>query len=238
MPSFGAYHGATVQGHDEYKLWVGFCITSIPVAVIVWGLILWSLAFYRRKRGDTTIPRQFSEHYFIEVVYVTIPILIVAVMFYFTVVTENEVDAVAAHPAEIVHVTAYQWGWRFHYEGTPVIVQTDGEPTLLAGLPTSPQYPQLVLPEGEATQIILTSNDVVHGFYVAAFNFSRYALPGVTNVFDLTPNQTGVFPGRCTQYCGLYHAEMLFSVRVLPDKAFHTWLAKKTSTAAHQGATS
>ena len=73
------------------------------------------------------------------------------------------------------------------------------------------------------------SADVVHGFYIPAFNFSRYALPGVTNNFDFTPVRTGVFAGHCAQYCGLYHAEMLFSVRVVKPGAFQAWLSAQSA---------
>ena len=75
--------------------------------------------------------------------------------------------------------------------------------------------PQMVVPVGQTVQITLVSDDVIHGFYVRDFNFSRYALPGVTNLFDLNVLHTGTYNGQCTQICGLYHSEMLFSVRAV-----------------------
>ena len=66
-----------------------------------------------------------------------------------------------------------------------------------------------MLPSGQTTQITLVSQDVIHGFYVPEFNFSRYAQPGVTNKFDLTPVASSTpkdYRGQCTQLCGLYHA--------------------------------
>jgi cytochrome c oxidase subunit 2 len=237
-PTFGAFRGATTQGHDEFKLWVGFAIAGIAVAAIVWGLIFWAIARYRRK-GDE-IPRQFHEHIPLEIIYTTLPIIIIGVLFYFTVVTENEVDAVSSHPNEIVHVLAYRWGWRFSYYGQNnksqgVMIQTAAEPKLLAQPATSSQYPQLVIPEGETVRIVLNSADVVHGFYIPAFNFSRYALPGVTNVFDFTPTQIGVFRGQCSQYCGLYHSEMLFSVKVVSPGAFTKWVSSQQITQNQPG---
>jgi cytochrome c oxidase subunit 2 len=134
------------------------------------------------------------------------------------VVTENEVDAVSNSPSEIVHVLAYRWGWQFTYDAgngrsQGVLIKTAAEPKLLAQPCTSNEYPQLVLPKGETVRIVLTSADVIHGFYIQEFNFSRYAQPGVTNEFDFTPTTLGVFTGQCSQYCGLYHSEMIFSVR-------------------------
>jgi cytochrome c oxidase subunit 2 len=76
------------------------------------------------------------------------------------------------------------------------------------------------------------SADVVHTFYVPAFNFGRQALPGVTNHFDFTPVKTGVFAGHCATYCGLYHSEMLFSVAVVSPNAFGSWLKAQSSSGA------
>ena len=59
--------------------------------------------------------------------------------------------------------------------------------------------PQMVVPVGQTVQITLVSDDVIHGFYLRDFNFSRYALPGVTNVFDLNVIHTGTYNGQCTQ---------------------------------------
>ncbi len=82
----------------------------------------------------------------------------------------------------------------------------------------------MVLPVGQTVQVTLVSNDVIHGFYVREFNFSRYALPGVSNYFDLDVLHAGTYNGQCTQICGLYHSEMLFSVRAVSPKAFDAWV--------------
>lgn len=225
-PTFGAFRGATVQGHDEFKLWFGTVVAGLVVAAFVWALIFWTIIRYRRR--NESIPRQFHEHTAVEIIYTVLPLLIVLVLFYFTVVTENEEDAIS-HPSEIVNVLAYQWGWKFTYENSAgvkqgVTIQTSAEPKLLAQPAISSQYPQMVLPVGVETEIVLTSHDVIHGFYIPAFNYSRYALPGVVNTLPLTPNVIGVYPAQCTQFCGLYHSEMLFSVRVESQANFERWL--------------
>jgi cytochrome c oxidase subunit II len=237
-PTFGAFRGATTQGKDEFKLWVGMVIAGLIVAVLVWGLIFWAIFRYRRK--DDTIPRQFHEHVLLEIIYTVIPVIIVAGIFYFTVVTENEVDAVTSHPSEVVHVLAYQWGWKFTYYDSAgryqgVRIQTSAEPKLLAQSAFSSEYPQLVIPDNESVRIVLNSSDVIHGFYIPAFNFSRYAQPGVTNTFDFTPTTPGLYRGQCTQFCGLYHSEMLFSVRVESPTAFSSWLSSQQSSQAQAG---
>jgi cytochrome c oxidase subunit 2 len=214
--SFGAYRGATTQGHLIFRLFQGTLIAAICVGIIVWGLIFWSIIRYRKR--DDKVPRQFSNNIPVEVVYTAIPIVIVAILFGFTVVVENRVDHVSSHPAYHVKVTGFQWGWKFHYLGYHITKISNG----LA-------YPTLVLPEGETTKISLVSNDVVHGFYVAAFDFDRYAQPGVVNRFDFTPRQLGEFQGRCSQFCGLHHDQMLFNVRVVTPSQFKQWLATNSS---------
>ena len=149
-------------------------------------------------------------------------------------VTENKIDALSPDPAVTIRVTGFQWGWSFQYlnaakQQIALVETADAKPGVLAGNPTSSQYPQFELPLNETTHIVLVSNDVVHTFYIPAFNFGRYALPGVTNNFDFTPVSLGVFPGQCAQYCGLYHSEMLFSVRVVQPRIFQAWLRAKAA---------
>ena len=237
LPTFGGFRGATTQGQTEFKLWSWMTIAGVVVAIIVWGLILWAVIAYRR-RDSKEIPRQFHGNLPVEVLYTVIPLIIVGFIFFYTVVAENKIDALAPNPAVRITVTGFQWGWSFSYENASgkqiALVETaQPKPPLLAGSPLSSQYPRFEMPAGETTQITLVSNDVVHTFYVPAFNFGRQALPGVTNRFDFTPVQKGVFAGHCATYCGLYHSEMLFSVAVVSPSSFATWLhANSTSGAA------
>ena len=213
IPSFGAYHGNTVQGNSTYHLWQGFFIASVFVGGITFLLLGFALVRFRR-RGDA-IPKQVHGNTKLEVFYTVVPVLIVAVLFVFTVRVENKVDAVSNHPNLRVDVTAFQWGWKFYYPDYKVTTITQGVGA----------YPTLELPVGETATFRLVSNDVVHGFYLPQFDFSRYALPGVTNYFDFTPQRTANFTGRCSQLCGLYHAEMLFSVHVVTPAQFARWIS-------------
>ncbi len=230
-PTYGANRGATKQGQDTFKLYSGMMTTGVVVGGLVTILILWTLVRYR-KRSDE-MPKQFHENIPIEVLYTAIPILIVAVLFVFTVLTENNVDATVpvnatltstGKPVVDIRVTAFQWGWRFDYTGLNVGVA--GETTAGPG----GRGPQMVVPAGQTVQITLVSDDVIHGFYVRDFNFSRYALPGVTNVFDLTVLHTGTYNGQCTQICGLYHSEMLFTVKAVPLPAFSQWISSEVGS--------
>ena len=80
--------------------------------------------------------------------------------------------------------------------------------------------PTMVLPTGQTVRIYLRSYDVLHGFYVPEFNFSRYASPGYWTCFDLNVLHNGVYRGQCTQLCGLYHSLMFFNVRSVSPTAY------------------
>ncbi len=243
LPAFGAYRGSTKQGHDEFLLWVGTTIAAIVVGVIVATLIVWSVVRYR-KRSDE-MPRQFQYHVPLEITYIVIPLIMVLILFGFTVFAENNVDAVTPSPAVKIHVTAFQWGWRYQYPGQVEITGVtteDPDPVGLDGGQCAPAVdclgPGLVVPAGQTTRITLNSQDVIHGFYVPQFNFSRYAQPGVTNVFDLTPEHEGIYRAQCTQLCGLYHSLMFFHVVALPPSQFRAWLNSQQSLARAAAASS
>ena len=229
-PSYGASRGATAQGSDTFKLYSGMMTAGIVIGGIVAALILWSVFRYRRRSDE--IPHQFHENLAIEAVYTLLPIVIVLTIFAFTVITENKVMATQPANATVtstgtpvvdITVTAFQWGWRFDYPNLNVDVT--GE---LTNGPDN-HGPQMVVPAGQTVQITLVSADVIHGFYVRDFNFSRYAQPGVVNVFDLNVLRQGTYDGQCTQFCGLYHSQMLFSVRAVTPNAFRAWAASEVA---------
>ncbi|HUA94564.1 MAG TPA: cytochrome c oxidase subunit II [Acidimicrobiales bacterium] len=229
LPTFFGYKGSTKQAHDEFVLYAGTTIASIVVFVLVAGLITWSVIRYRRRSDE--MPRQFQYHIPLEITYTIVPVVIVLILFAFTVIVENRVDAVAAKPDLEVKVTAFQWGWQFNYpNGVQVVGETteDPDPVGINGAQCAPAVdclgPGLVVPAGQTTRITLVSHDVIHGFYVPQFNFSRYAQPGITNVFDLSVRHTGIYRAQCTQLCGLYHSKMFFHVVALPVAQYRAWL--------------
>jgi len=210
LPTFGEYKGATTQGRTEFHLWQGFFIAGIVVGGFVLLLILWAIIRYRRKSEEMPVQTQY--HTLTEVIYTVAPIIIVLVLFVFTVLAENKVDATPAHPGASIHVEAFQWGWEFDYPGhVKVIGQTTEAPTM-------------VVPVGTEVQIHLRSLDVLHGFYVPAFNFSRYASPGYSTTFDFDVLHSGTYRGQCTQLCGLYHSLMFFNVKAVSPSAYTNWL--------------
>ena len=224
VPSFGSYPSATKTGRSTYHLWQGFTIGAIVIGGITLALIVYAAMRYRVKSHDDSVPRQTQYHLPMEITYTVVPILIVFVLFAFTVVVENDVTALPTVPAtNTIQVQAFQWGWRFSYPGFTIVGQTT-------------QTPVMEMPQGQNVRIVLTSLDVVHGFYIREFNFSRYALPGVINQFTFNAQSTGTFFGQCTQLCGLYHSLMWFKVKVVPPAEYAAWLATNQTKAAQLAA--
>lgn len=212
-PGFAVHPAADRQGESALRLWNGTEMAALAVGAVVWGLILWTVLHYRQGRRDG-LPSQRADLPWLEAVYTVTPLLIVATLFAFTLVTERKLNAVSSHPDLRVEATAFQWGWRFHYVGGDVTTVSRG---------SAP--PDLVLPAGRTVEIDLTATDVVHAFYVPAFLFQRNAVPGSPTRFDLTPTKVGVYDGKCSTFCGIGHYQMLFTVRVVGPVAFSRWLA-------------
>ncbi len=212
--AYGPPPGATEQAHAVFGLWKVLLWTGIAVGVIVYALILWSVFAYR-KRGDG-VPPQFSRNPPLEITWTVIPLLIVGVLFLLTYRVERRVEALAARPAVTVRVTAFRWSWRFSYQGSSKV---------LSGTPQQP--PEMDLPVGQTVRFLVTSQDVVHSFYVPAFLFKRDAIPGVLNEFDLNIQKPGLYRGECAEFCGLSHAQMLFTIKAVPARSFAAWVASK-----------
>jgi cytochrome c oxidase subunit 2 len=224
LPTFGAYKGSTTQGRTEFHLWQGFLVAGLVVGGFVLLLILYAVIRYRRRSDQ--MPRQTQYHTLTEVTYTVVPIIIVLVLFVFTVLAENKVDATPkpSDPGANIHVYAFQWGWEFSYPGGVKII---GQTT---------QAPTMMVPVGTETQITLKSLDVLHGFYVPQFNFSRYAAPdrGPGTQFNFNVLHAGVYRGQCTQLCGLYHSLMFFNVKAVPRAQYDAWLrAAQAQVQAH-----
>lgn len=206
---------ASLQALDLRGVWYIFLAAALFVAVVVYGLLFFSLMMWRKRRSDSdALPEQFRTNAPIEITGVVVPLLMVIGLFYITIVRERAVDALQPNPYTVVNVTAFRWSWQFSYPGHGITVTG-----------TSQNPPVLVLPLGRMTQINLNSVDVVHSFWVPAFLFKRDATPGYSMHFDLTPTRSGVFPGLCSEYCGLDHALMRFSVRVVPRATYDRWLS-------------
>ena len=195
-------------------LWVGSWTAALIVGIIVWGLILWCAAVYRKRKNDDTLPVQLRYHVPLEVMYVILPILMVGVLFYYTARDTAAINDTSAKPDLTVQVVAKQWSWDFNYLDSDVYdtgehAQSVGTHGVLADQVT------LYLPVNERVEFVLNSRDVIHSFWVPEFLYKRDVIPGRTSKFQIIPQQVGEYRGKCAELCGEEHSGMLFNVKVV-----------------------
>jgi cytochrome c oxidase subunit 2 len=221
---FGWPEGITDQATEMRELWTGSVIAALIVGVLVWGLILYSVVAHR-KRSDE-LPRQTAYNLPLEIAYTIAPFLIIAALFFFTVVTQNEVQERSDTPDETIAVNAFKWNWQFVY---PETTGTDGEPVNTIG--SSTEIPILVLPTDRTIRFEVASADVIHSFWVPEFLFKLDVIPGNENgrdnVFEVTVREEGAYVGRCAELCGTYHAYMNFEVRAVSGDDYDAYLAAR-----------
>ncbi|WP_233517444.1 aa3-type cytochrome oxidase subunit II [Geodermatophilus marinus] len=219
--------GVTDEAEAMHDLWIGSIIAAMIVGTLVWGLIFYAMARYK-KRGDE-LPRQTAYNLPLEIVYTIIPFLIIAGLFFFTVVVQNRVQERSPDPDVTIAVNAFKWNWQFVYPET--FDEETGEPVSTVG--TSDEIPIVVVPVDQTVQFNLASADVIHSFWVPDFLFKLDVIPGnengVDNVFEVTVREEGAFVGRCAELCGTYHAYMNFEVRAVSPDDYDAYLAARES---------
>jgi len=223
VSGLGFEEGITSVNDISLSLWQGSWIAAAVVGVFTLVLILWPAVFHRAKASKGEFPKQTQYNVPVEVAYTVIPFIIVAVLFYFTAIKQNEIVEKTTTYAHEITVDGFQWSWQFGYPEA-------GPKALVTGTPANP--PTLVVPLGEKVRYTITSNDVVHGFWVPAFMIQMQNLPGVTNSLEFTANKLGSYPGRCNILCGRNHSQMLFTVKVVTPSEYKTYLETLKASAA------
>ena len=218
---FGWPEGITEQSQDMRELWTGSVIAALIVGFAVWGLIGWSVVMHR-KRGDE-LPKQTAYNLPLEIVYTILPFLIIAGLFFYTVVVQNQVMERSDEPDETIAVNAFKWNWQFVY---PETTGPDGEPVNTVG--ATDEIPILVMPVDQDVRFEVASADVIHSFWVPEFLFKLDIIPGNENgrdnVFEVTVREEGSYVGRCAELCGTYHAFMNFEVRAVSPEDFEAYM--------------
>ncbi len=254
FPRLGMPTPVTEEAPRILSLWQGSWAAALATGVLVWGLILWSVIFHRRSRTKVEVPPQTRYNMPIEALYTVVPIIVVAVLFYFTARDENKLMTNPKKPDHVVNVVGFQWSWAFNYledvKGSPRPSKPLRDNKELDAIPDrylakAPQNaggvyevgtpatkdpdtgnpgPTLWLPKGETVEFVLTSRDVIHSFWVVPFLMKQDVFPAHTNSFTVTPNKEGTFLGKCAELCGVDHSRMLFNVKVVSPEAYKAHL--------------
>ena len=109
-------NGITPEAHLNRELWIGSLIAALVVGALVYILLFWTVAFHRKKKTDTELPRQFGYNMPLELTLTVIPFIIISVLFYFTVVVQERMLHKDPNPEVVIDVTAFQWNWKFGYQ--------------------------------------------------------------------------------------------------------------------------
>lgn len=216
------------------SLWNGAWIAALATGAVVIVLIVWASIFHRKRRAKADLPPQVRYNLPIEMLYTLIPLVMVSVFFFFTARDSQTLTRVDGDAPVQVKVEAFQWSWRF----TTTVNGKELQP--VAGVPVHDFHegPQLVLPTNTKVQFNLSSEDVIHSFWVPEFLFKRDVIPGTKpddpgNKFQITTlGRTGVFAGRCAELCGVDHSRMLFSVKLVEPNEWNQYIASHQAGSA------
>ncbi|WP_199034976.1 aa3-type cytochrome oxidase subunit II [Glycomyces salinus] len=219
----------TEQSELMMDLWIGATVAALAVGVIVWGLTFWCVTAYK-KRADADpeeLPRQTKYNLPAELTFTGLPFIMIFVLFYFTVVVQDDVTEMSDEPTNCTQVTAFKWNWQFTYSDADCepLEGADGEAVTETG--TSDYIPVIVVPQQEDVRFELRSEDVIHSFWVPDMLFKRDVIPGSeaqTQRFEVDFTETGTFIGRCAELCGAYHAFMNFEMRVVSPDDYQTFV--------------
>ncbi len=204
-------------------LWSASWIAAFALGAIVWGLTFWTVTFHRKKNDE--LPRQVKYNSMVEAVCLIVPFVAIAILFYFTAITENFVNKETKHPDVSVTAVAFKWNWQFEYDQVKNTVNQ--QPVNTVG--TSDEIPILVLPVNETVRINEESTDVIHSFWVPSLLFKRDVIPGLHNSFEVTITKKGAYVGHCAELCGTYHSMMNFELRSVSQADYQTYVQKLRS---------
>ena len=192
--------------------WLVFWIAT-AVFVLVQGALVVVMVKYRRRSPDDT-PKQIHGNSRLEVIWTILPALLLAGV---AVPTVGTIFDLAESPAGAmrVEVVGHQWWWEVRYPDLGVVTANE-----------------VHIPTGEQVVMELTSNDVIHSFWVPRLAGKQDLVPGRTNTLNFAADRPGTYRGQCAEFCGLSHAQMRFRVVAHQPEEFETWLEDQRAEAA------
>lgn len=205
--------------HRDFLLEV---VIAAAVFVVITGVMFFAVARFRRRPGSE--PSHVTSHSKLELVYGA-AVAALAIFLVANSITTNG-ERIDAKPSLQIDVTGFQWCWKFHYvtAGSGAGGSAASGPTV-TGRCVDGNVPVAVVPVGQVIRFDVTSDDVIHAFWIPYLKYKTFAYPGHVNSFEARFTAPGTYPGRCAEFCGLYHAEMQFKIRSVPAAQFQQWLA-------------
>lgn len=222
--------GATEISRSVYGLHMTIFYVCVAIAVVVFGVMLWSIIYHRKSRGVKAA--HFHEHTWVEILWTIIPFAILVAMAVPASSTLIQMYDQSESDLDI-QVTGYQWKWRYQYLGQDVDFFSNlttpreqinnqsakGEHYLLE------VDKPLVIPAGKKVRFLFTSNDVIHSWWVPALAVKKDAIPGFINEAWTRVDKPGLYRGQCAELCGRDHGFMPIVVDVKSESEYQQWLA-------------
>lgn len=179
----------------------------IIVIVVVFVIFAIALIRFREKPGDTHIPKQVEGSKTLEIIWTTIPVILLLILAIPNVMDTFTLANVEADENSItVNVTAHQFWWEFEYPDHDIVAGQD-----------------MYIPTNTKILVNLEASDVMHSFWVPALAGKQDNVPGITNEMWLEASHPGVYKGKCTELCGEGHWLMDFRVIAVERDVFDKW---------------
>lgn len=194
---------------SSFDLIVLTTIVMSSVFLVVVILLTIVLIRFRKKKGEEdVIPKQVEGSVALEVIWTSIPIILVIIMAVPTVMAEFDLaDKSDASEHMNITVTGNQYWWHFDYEGEDIETSQD-----------------LYIPVGEKVYLNLITDDVLHSFWVPSLSGKLDANPENVNTFFIEAYEEGVYYGKCAELCGPSHSLMDFKVIAVSQEEFDQWM--------------
>jgi cytochrome c oxidase subunit 2 len=205
--------GPNAERIDEL-FWLVFWIATAIFVLVMGGLVV--ILFFFRDRGEEGAkePKQLHGSPKLEVLWTVIPALILAAIAVPTVSSVFELTG-CEDDSMRVEVVGHQWWFEFHYPEQ--------------GIDTANV---MVIPAGVEVCAEMTSDDVLHNFWVPALHGKRYLVPGQTTLLRLEASEPGEFWGHCAEFCGLSHSLMRTRVQAVTQAEFDAWVDAQLAPAS------
>lgn len=229
--------GVTDLSQSIYGLHMSIFWITVVIGIVVFSVMFWSVIFHRKSRGAKA--SEFHESTLVEIIWTTIPFIILVVMA--IPATKTLIEVYDADNAEIdIKITGYQWKWQYEYLGEDVSffsnLSTPREEILNQRTKTENYLLQvdepLVVPVGTKIRFLITAADVIHAWWVPALAVKKDAIPGFINESWTKINEPGIYRGQCAELCGKDHGFMPIVVDARPMDEYKAWLAEKRAEAA------
>ncbi len=216
-------------------------VVCTVIGVLVFGAMTYAIFKFRKSKG--VVPAQFSHNTKAEVIWTVIPIIILVVMAW--PATAKLIAMYDTRDSEMtVKITGYQWMWKYEYLGEGVeftsrLDRKSDEVRQSGAVPTMASDPHylldvdnpLVLPVDTKVRFVITSDDVIHAWWVPALGWKQDAVPGFVNERWTNIETEGVYRGQCAELCGKDHGFMPIVVKAVSKEEFKAWLASRKPAA-------